>query len=133
VVGQGQADACSRIGTRVGAIDLAKVLEDQRLVAGGDPDAAVLHGQQAVTGSRDVRQIDREGQRLLPHDHSSVQVDPALRREFDGVGQQLVHDLAQPPPVGEDARQRRGKVAVYLQAATPGQRGDARQAFLEQG
>src|SRR5438477_10392017 len=81
--GKRQAQAGALVAAARAGVDLHELLEDQLLVLRRDPDAGV--------GDLDVH-------RALAWHHADV--DLALgRRELDGVGEQVEHDLEQPAPI----------------------------------
>ena len=78
-----------------------EVLEDPRLLLGGDPDPGVGDG-------------DRHLPRLRPVGGGDG--DRAARGELDGVAQEVQQDLLHLGPVAAQARQRRLQVGQHTQA-----------------
>ena len=70
---------------------LTKRLKDRAQVLGFDPDAGVDH-------------VEAQPPRARPR--PNLQLDLALRRELDGVAEQVEEDLAHVPAVEDDARRR---------------------------
>ena len=97
---QSEADAGSLVGAPALAFDAVKALEHAGKISGGNADAGVAHGEAGAAG----RVVE-------PH------VDAAFEREFEGVGQQIEHDLF--PHVAVDIGRRQLRFAVDAQ-------GDAR-------
>ena len=86
----GEAETGAADLARVRRLDLLELVEDALAIVGGDGDAVVPD-----------RQPDEAARHLGAED---VDLDaPALGRELDGVGQQVVDDLREAIGVGDDA------------------------------
>ena len=96
----GQAQAESLLLARAGGVRLAEALEDEGKELGADAAAGVDDGD--VGGGARARQ---------PHLDAA-----AFRSELDRVGEQVSHDLLQPPRVARHRRQRAGQGALEADA-----------------
>src|SRR4051812_15333426 len=93
LAGDRESEARAAVGAGDGTVELAELLEDDRLLVGGDAGAVIGHGDAHVLGS-----VARRGQ-----------LDPAAGGgELDRVGQEVVQHLLQLAWVGLEDRHVRG-------------------------
>ena len=110
----GEAEAGAAVLARGAGVGLLEGLEDEPLLLRRDADAGVLHGEgDHLLGLGQHRVIGAPARR----GKADANLDVAMRRELDGVGQQVLEDLLQALRV---AVQDRGQVGVETARGTAG-------------
>ena len=89
----GQAQAGAAVLARGAGVGLLERLEDEPLLLGRHADARVLDGEgDDLLGLAQHRVIDAPARR----GEADADIHMALRRELDGVGEQVLEDLLEP-------------------------------------